>query len=63
MDLFCPDCGGRCLTLIERTESDAGGEHKEVRTCEKCENIVYIVRKEENRGNLREADGRGATKP
>jgi hypothetical protein len=35
------------LRLIEKTEpTDLDGEYKEVRTCDYCENIVYIVRKE-----------------
>jgi uncharacterized protein YbaR (Trm112 family) len=43
--LCCPDCSKRTLWLIENTEPDALGEFKEVRTCDLCENIVYIVRK------------------
>lgn len=42
--LFCPDCGERTLRLIEETEPDCIGEYKEVRTCDHCENIIYIVR-------------------
>lgn len=43
--LNCPDCGRLTLVLIENTEPDGTGEYKEVRTCDQCENIVYIVRK------------------
>jgi hypothetical protein len=46
-DLYCPDCGEQTLRLIETTEPTFDGEWKEVRTCDRCENIVYIVRREE----------------
>lgn len=42
--LHCPDCGKQTLTLIENTDPDVTGEYKEVRTCDDCGNIVYIVR-------------------
>lgn len=42
-NLYCPDCGQQSLRLIEKTEP-SGDEYKEVRTCDGCENIVYIVR-------------------
>lgn len=42
--LYCPDCGKPTLRLIENTEPDCGGEYKECRTCDECENMVYIVR-------------------
>ena len=45
-DLYCPDCGEQTLRLIETTEPTIDGERKEVRTCDGCENIVYIVRTE-----------------
>jgi uncharacterized protein YbaR (Trm112 family) len=44
--LCCPDCGEQTLRLIETTEPDGTGEYKEVRTCDGCENIVYIIRRE-----------------
>lgn len=46
-DLHCPDCGKQTLRLIEDTEPDGVGEYKEVRTCDDCESIVYIVRRQE----------------
>ena len=41
---FCPDCGAKILRLIEATKPDCSGEYKEVRTCDDCQIIVYIVR-------------------
>jgi hypothetical protein len=46
--LWCPDCGRRSLRLIETTDKD-GDEYKEVRTCDVCEQIIYIVRRSEAR--------------
>lgn len=43
---YCPDCGEQTLRLIENTEP-IGGEFKEVRTCDGCDNIVYIIREVE----------------
>ena len=43
-DLYCPDCGTKTLRLIETTDEDVNGEYKEVRTCDGCEVLVYIVR-------------------
>jgi uncharacterized Zn finger protein len=43
-ELYCPDCGEESLRLIENTEPDGTGEYKEVRTCDDCGTIVYIVR-------------------
>lgn len=45
---YCPDCGRQTLRLIETTDQDGTGEYKEVRTCDHCENIVYIVRRDED---------------
>lgn len=42
--LFCPDCGQKTLAFIENTWRSPDGEYKEVRTCDRCENIVYVVR-------------------
>jgi len=42
--LHCPDCGKPTLRLIENTDRDSLGNYREVRTCDECENIVYIVR-------------------
>jgi hypothetical protein len=42
--ITCPDCGQLTLHFIENTEAGIDGEYKEVRTCERCQNIVYIVR-------------------
>lgn len=44
-NLFCPDCGRMTLRVIEATDPE-GGEYKDVCTCDVCQNIVYIVRKE-----------------
>ncbi len=44
IDLYCPDCGTKTLRLIETTDEDTTGEYKEVRTCDTCEILVYIVR-------------------
>lgn len=41
---FCPDCGQETLRLIEATEPNGHGEYKEVLTCDRCENIVYVFR-------------------
>lgn len=46
-DLYCPECRKRTLRIIETTEPDASGEFKEVRTCDDCDLIVYIVRTEQ----------------
>lgn len=43
-NIYCPDCGQQTLRFIEDTEPDSLGEYKEVRTCDSCGNIVYIVR-------------------
>ena len=42
--LHCPDCSKMTLRLIESTEPDGSGEYKECRTCDACDNMVYIVR-------------------
>lgn len=41
---YCPDCGRQTAEFIEETEPDELGEYKEVVTCRRCLNIVYIVR-------------------